>query len=453
MVERPNRAVLNDALDEYRDAMRPFIVRAMRRIKGKHIEDAIYDTLSPKQADEFELRLQNNGNNIEGAIDIGDFPNIISRNWGQVFSQQFRGDMNVRNLLYIITEARNKVSHPLTEDLDTEYVRVVLYHIADVLGKINAPESKTSVEGFRDTLSIKPKASKLLIPDEGKLPEPDVSVIKSEGNAMTQNYAHAGKPLNTPIIRDILNVLEPRQEYVPVSTFLEILTEYHLQRGGEPTHLKDFHTHTYDILCAMEAEGRAERYRDAGKNYWKLLTDNSGVDKTDAVPVSDTVSEVATESDCSQSRFGRLLRSLSSSFSRTDNSGVDKTDAVPVSDTVSEVATESDCSQSRFGRLLRSLSSPFSRTDNSGVNKTDAVPVSDTVSEVATESDCSQSRFGRLLRSLSSPFSRTDNSGVDKTDAVPVSDTVSEVATESDCSQSRFGRLLRSLSSAVSIVT
>ena len=274
MVERPNRAVLNDALDEYRDAMRPFIVRAMRRIKGKHIEDAIYDTLSPKQADEFELRLQNNGNNIEGAIDIGDFPKLISGNWQQVFSQQFRGNMNVRNLLYIITEARNKVSHPSTEDLDTEYVRVVLYHIADVLGKINAPESKTSVEGFRDTLSIKPKASKLLIPDEGKLPEPDVSVIKSEGNAMTQNYAHAGKPLNTPIIRDILNALEPQQESLPVSDFLKVITEYHLRRGGRPTQLKDFHTHTYDILCEMEADGLAERYRDAGKDYWRLVQDS-----------------------------------------------------------------------------------------------------------------------------------------------------------------------------------
>ena len=59
MVERPNRAVLNDALDEYRDAMRPFIVRVLKRVRGKSIEDAIYDTLSPKQADDFERRLEN----------------------------------------------------------------------------------------------------------------------------------------------------------------------------------------------------------------------------------------------------------------------------------------------------------------------------------------------------------------------------------------------------------
>ena len=152
MIERPNRAVLNDALDEFRDAMRPFIARGMRRIKGKTIENAICDSMSPKQANQFKMNLQNNGDSIEGAIDIGDFPNLISRNWGQVFSHQFRGDMNVQSLLYIITQARNKVSHPSDEDLDTEYTRVVLYHIVDVLGKVNAPEAKARVERKRDKL-------------------------------------------------------------------------------------------------------------------------------------------------------------------------------------------------------------------------------------------------------------------------------------------------------------
>ena len=33
----------------------------------------------------------------------------------------------------------------------------------------------------------------------------------------------------------------------------------------------------------MEAQGRAERSRDAGKDYWKLLPDNSSDDGTDAV--------------------------------------------------------------------------------------------------------------------------------------------------------------------------
>ena len=168
MVKRPNRAVLNDALDEYRDAMHSFIVRAMRRIKGERVEDAIYDTLSTKQATDFERSLEQNGGNIEGAIDIGDFPNLISRNWGRVFSQQFSGDMNIQSLLYIIARARNKVSHPDTEDLDAEYTRVVLYHIVEVLGEINVPGPRAKVEGFRNKLLQLEESNPLILdlPDD-----------------------------------------------------------------------------------------------------------------------------------------------------------------------------------------------------------------------------------------------------------------------------------------------
>ena len=120
--------------------------------------------LSPKQADQFKTNLQNNGGNIESSIDIGDFPNLVSRNWRQVFGKQFREDMNVQSLLYIITQARNKVSHPSDEDLDTEYTRVVLYHIVDILGKINVPEAKARIEKRRDEL-FKHSVSQQLLPE------------------------------------------------------------------------------------------------------------------------------------------------------------------------------------------------------------------------------------------------------------------------------------------------
>lgn len=178
MIKRPNRAVLSDALDEYRDAMRPFIVRAMRRIKGKTIENAIYDCLSPQQSNQFNTNLQNNGGSIEGAIDIGDFPNLICRNWRQVFGQQFGNDLNVQSLLYIIKQARNKASHPSEADLDIEYVRVALYHIADVLDKINAHEAKSKVESGRDKLFIQDISPKPLIVD----PSDDVKYTPESGS-------------------------------------------------------------------------------------------------------------------------------------------------------------------------------------------------------------------------------------------------------------------------------
>lgn len=164
-IERPHRDVLNKALDIYRDAMRPFIIRSLKQIKGKHVEDAICDVLSPKQVNDFEQNLQNNGGNVQAAIDIGDFPNLISRNWrGEIFGRQFGGDMTVQNLLYLITQARNHVMHPSTEDLESEYVRVSLFHISDVLGRINAPEAKAEVKKLRDEHFSSPQPE-LPIPD------------------------------------------------------------------------------------------------------------------------------------------------------------------------------------------------------------------------------------------------------------------------------------------------
>ncbi len=164
-IERPHRDVLNKALDIYRDAMRPFIIRSLKQIKGKYIEETICDVLSPKQVNDFKQNLQNNGGNVQAAIDIGDFPNLISRNWrGEIFGRQFGGDMTVQNLLYLITQARNHVMHPSTEDLETEYVRASLFHISDVLGRINAAEPKAEVEKLRDEHFNTPQPSSL-VPD------------------------------------------------------------------------------------------------------------------------------------------------------------------------------------------------------------------------------------------------------------------------------------------------
>ena len=190
MVKRPNRAVLIEALDVYRDAMRHFIVRVMKRVKGKGIEDAIYDSLSSWRADEFERHLLNNGYNVEGAIDIGDFPHLIRRNWEHVFSQQFSGDMNIQTSLQFIAQARNKVSHPGTKDLDAESVRTALYHIADVLGKINAPKAKASVEKGRDKLSQ---------PDDAKAePSPDKE-SDSQPKKTTRQEGKTEKPSRVPV--------------------------------------------------------------------------------------------------------------------------------------------------------------------------------------------------------------------------------------------------------------
>ena len=76
-------------------------------------------------------------------------PQLVQRNWRDVFSAEFRDERTIQNGLWLIAEARNQVSRPSTQDLDLEYVRVILYHIADALGRINASEQRCAVEDIR----------------------------------------------------------------------------------------------------------------------------------------------------------------------------------------------------------------------------------------------------------------------------------------------------------------
>ncbi len=152
-IDRPNKNALSKALDIYRDAMRPFIVRSLRRVQGAKVEDTIARLLNDYQRMQFQDNLRRNPANIEAAIDINDFPVLISKGWRIAFQREFpSGDRAVQNAAWQITEARNSVSHPGTQDLDAEFVRSRLFDIADTLGRINAPQQKAEVERIRDAL-------------------------------------------------------------------------------------------------------------------------------------------------------------------------------------------------------------------------------------------------------------------------------------------------------------
>ena len=151
-INRPNKDALNKALDIYRDAMRPFIVRGLKRVRGQQVEDAIGNALNPNQAEQFRQNLRHN-RDVEAAIDINEFPLLIGRNWREAFRQQLADDMTVQNAAWLIVEARNQAAHPSPQDMELEFAITHLFHIADVLGKINAPAQKQAVEAIRDQLA------------------------------------------------------------------------------------------------------------------------------------------------------------------------------------------------------------------------------------------------------------------------------------------------------------
>ena len=112
----------------------------------------ICNALNDRQAEQFSQNLSKNGHDAEASIDIGDFPHLISRKWSGIFQQSFRDERGVQSALWLIKEARDKAAHPSPQDIDLEFARTHLFHIADVLGKINAPKQKQAVETIRNQL-------------------------------------------------------------------------------------------------------------------------------------------------------------------------------------------------------------------------------------------------------------------------------------------------------------
>ena len=152
-INRPNRDALQKALDIYRDAMRPFLVRCLRQVRGMNVEDVINRSLGNRRADEFERALTRSTGNVESAIDINDFPTLVSRNWHrETFETKLNGDKTFQNQLWLITDARNHTVHTGTQDLDDDYTRTHLFLIANVLEKIGDSDGKQVVEAIRDEL-------------------------------------------------------------------------------------------------------------------------------------------------------------------------------------------------------------------------------------------------------------------------------------------------------------
>lgn len=151
VIERPNRKALADALDIYRDAMRPFIVWCLNRVPGKTAESCIRAALLDNQYNRFDHNIRQ-GRSVDESIDVNDFLQIVKVYWREAFQNFFKQGSDVRDSLRLITAARNKVSHPENQDIDVEYAYKRLSDIAGVLAEANMPHYSQDVERIRDRL-------------------------------------------------------------------------------------------------------------------------------------------------------------------------------------------------------------------------------------------------------------------------------------------------------------
>ena len=131
--------------------MRPFIIRHLKRVRGGKVEDLIREALSGERRDDLERALRER-RDAEDFIDVGDFPQVVRRNWNDVFRAAFTPGTKPQEVLREIAHARNQVAHPGQDDMHYEYTLERLDDIVNILSDINAPEASERVQAIKDSL-------------------------------------------------------------------------------------------------------------------------------------------------------------------------------------------------------------------------------------------------------------------------------------------------------------
>lgn len=162
-IERPNRRILDRAIEIFRDAMREFIVRHLRRIPGRTLEQAVETAFVQRRRDgrgnEFKNHLDGGGT-VQGFIDTADFDLLISYYWNDVFRDFFKGNREIQTECHIIANARNEIAHPGESDRGTEETRATLVFAVKALGRLNHIDGQREVQRLLDGI-VDPKVGEL----------------------------------------------------------------------------------------------------------------------------------------------------------------------------------------------------------------------------------------------------------------------------------------------------
>lgn len=150
----PNRDALYAGYTIYRDPMRRFIIRCLKKHPDAKPEELISKVLTRKSDKPDEPIILSNEIEATEAIDIGDFPDMVTEYWKDVvsFSEEFEADSTVRTDMETIRQGRKLWAHPKLEDVDPGKTQTLLSLISKVLGEINEPNEKRKIEAIRNQL-------------------------------------------------------------------------------------------------------------------------------------------------------------------------------------------------------------------------------------------------------------------------------------------------------------
>ena len=161
------------------------------------------------------------GHKAHDAIDIGDFPHLVSSNWQSIFARSMQS--SDRSRLFLIRDARNDASHPGSGDMERDSVTARLTDIADVLRNIGASEEARAIQGIRDGLSGAISASAARA-----MPDPNAVAVQV-----------AAKPAKRTVKQRVKTTPPPIRDATPVSDSVP-LNELNPGEGQTPRRLMTF---------------------------------------------------------------------------------------------------------------------------------------------------------------------------------------------------------------------
>ena len=201
-IARPNSEAIYRAINIYIDAMRPFILRCLAQAYGSDsVSDAVINSLSEQQADNFEIALQQNDGNVTATLDVNHFRPIVERHWDAIFAEQFGYDQTMQGTLGWITRARNDAAHPGTSDMSDSDAQDHFSNILKILRRINAVDAATAIEQIRRQLRNPSPSTSPNISTQPAMANSICANIRCQNINQYQPYisADGGVPLQCPI--------------------------------------------------------------------------------------------------------------------------------------------------------------------------------------------------------------------------------------------------------------
>ena len=209
----PNADALREGLSIYREEMSGFIARVLRQKPGSRLEQTVANSLTDRQRQSFADNMRENGNDVPRSIEVGFIPNLVERNWPDLFQRQFAKATTVRNRLRTIRDIRNDLSHDTSgQDITVDEAETNLYIISVALESINRPDQAREVleirAWVRDAGQTEPTQPMLAQPMLAPNSEPEHRIGSGSGNG------------NSPPLKPWREAMRPKED-VAEGSFIE----------------------------------------------------------------------------------------------------------------------------------------------------------------------------------------------------------------------------------------